>query len=357
MKNTALRDRALSSVSRIMMSSRGKQALPRDLAECTAELVASDIVKTGEATLASGRLYISPETRRNLLWLARNLAWMANPDHHHGQQAAALAKKTLRALQSNRFSVEQLWEQAAEFGRARKKHIARNSAERPRAKARSLNLGQWKARWLTSEAEIDATGHQMGNCLANKTYGDQYKAGLRNGEVELVVLEEVGDEPEALLSASGGSLDQVKGPRNRRPIRCRDAIIDVLVATPGLTVGECSDLLEMGICDQLVRGRSEGTSKRFRIAGRTYEVGAGFLAMTSSDYSVLLRWDDLQWDFSETIHSDDDGANLARSSAGVWVREACRRCPELARACAETFQGAPRMSCLDWFGSPRRAPR
>ena len=360
MKNTALRERALSSVSRIMLSPKRKQALPRDLAECAAGLVAPDIVKTGRATIVRGRLCIAPEARSDIAWLARNLAWMANPDHHHGQQATERANKTIRALRSGKVSVAQLWEQTAEFGRLRKKHIDRNSAERPRAEPRSLSLGGWTARWLTSKSEIDATGHQMANCLANKTYGDEYKAGLRNGDVELVVLEEEeSGESEALLSARDGGVDQVKGPWNSRPIRCREAIIGLLMTAPNLLVGECSDLLEMAICDPLVRGRADGATTSFTIAKRTCEVGAGFLAVTSSDFSLLLRWDnDSPWDpVSCVIHVEDDVTAMTQSSTRVWLQEACRRRPEFAQACAKAFRHALRDFRLDWFGAPHRASK
>lgn len=354
MKNNALLERSRSSVIRIMRSAKRKQALPRNLAERAGDLIARDIVRRGMATIADDRLCVSAAARKYIWWLARQLAWMANPDRHHGQQAAERAKKTIRAIQSGKISVVQLYEQCAEFGQLRRRHIDRNSAERPRAEPRSLSLGRCTARWLTSEAEIDTTGHQMANCLANKGHADGYKAGLRNGDVELVVLEEEGGEPGALLSARDGSVEQVKGPGNDRPIRFRGAIIGLLMATPGFVVGECTDLLEIGICDQLVRGRTDGVTRRFTIARRTCEVGAGFLAVTSSDYSLLLRWDsDSRWyPTSCVIHPDDDA--VAQSSARVWLREACRTRPELARACWTAFWDAPREFGLDWFGGPRR---
>ena len=342
-----------------MRSANGKHPLPRDLAQNAADLIARHWVKIAAVSIDDDRLHVTTDARTQCGWVAKRIEWMANPDRHHGQQAAEYAEKTIRALRNGSISADQLLGRCDEFGRLRKKHIDRNSSKRPRAEARSLKLKRLNmdARWLTAEAQIDEVGHLMGNCLANKDFAKKYKSRLRNGDIELVVLENGAGNCEALLSIDTHEsyAEQVKGPLNGRPLHCREAIIAIL-AYRKATVGECPDLLKLGICDHLVRGRAKGATESFTIGQRECEVGDGFLAVVWGDNTIVLRDDGClsQDSGSCVVHSDGEGY-LVEAAARVWVRNACRRHLAFAQACATAFREAPRVFRLDWFDDCSRA--
>ena len=360
MPHPELLERARSSAYRIMRSADGKRPLASELAQFAAAVIARHWLKAGSVTIKDNSLSVIVDARTTAKWVAKRLEWMANPDRHHGQQAGEYADNTIRALRNGSISADQLFARCDEFGRLRRKHIDRNTAKKPRTEARSLKLSRLNivARWLISEAQIDEIGHSMENCLANKDFAKEYKSRLRQGNIELVVLEGEGGRHEALLSidAHEGSAEQVKGPGNSRPIHCREAIIAVLAYREAL-VGECTDLLELGICDHLLKGREGGATERFTIGQRECEVGDGFLTVVWGDNTILLRSNgSLSWDSEVCVISSDNGDYLAQASTRVWLRSACRKHPEFARVCATAFRKAPRVFRLDWFGaSPHRA--
>ena len=183
MENFELLERGRSSAYRIMRSADGKRALPRDLAQHAADVIARHWLKAGRMSIGDDRLLVTADARAQAKWVAKRLEWMTNPGRHHGQQAAEYAEKTIRALCKGSISADQLYARCEEFGRLRKRHIDRNSAKRPRAEARSLRLKRFNitARWITSEAQIDEAGQLMANCLANKDFTKEYQVAPTEG--------------------------------------------------------------------------------------------------------------------------------------------------------------------------------
>jgi hypothetical protein len=277
---------------------------------------------------------------------------MTNADRHHGEQAANLACKTIRALRNSAITIDDLIIRCKHFCRLRAKHIARKNLERPRANAQCVALKSGlRARRLVSVGDIDRTGHKMQNCLANVNFGKEFKTRLRKRQIELYLLETSRGLPKALLSISeDGSVEQVKGPNNARPLSVRSAIIEFLVRRAA-EVGECPDLFEIGICDELIHARLKAASKCFQIKQRHCEVGASFLIVLWNEQSVLLRSETyIPWGADSCVVFPCDESRLAQVEFRVWLRAACLDHPEFARACREAFFGAPEVFLRDWMG-------
>jgi len=370
MADPTLLARVRASVLRIMLDDRRKSPLGGTYGRLAGDLLARSVVKNEAATISNGRLVVSADERKQVWRDAKRLAWMLNRDTHFGQQATACVEKVKRGLQNGSLSREQFHALLDEFGKLRVKHIKKNAKEMPRTKAIWLKLDQPNlvARRLISEEEIDRVGHAIGNCLgSNSVFAKEYKKRLRQGDVELIVLAGDRDDYKVLLSfdAHERFAEQAKGWGNSRPTEWREAIIEVL-AWRRVVVGECTDLLHLGISDEIVTGRSRGATQRFVISQRDCEVGDGFLAIAWADQTILLRSVSLLSGVSEACVIGSDNEEMsdvaqATAAARVWIRRACATHPEFAQACSAAFQSVPRVHHLDWFngcpiGRPNKPP-
>jgi len=343
-----------------MIDNNGKRPVPEELAKAAAKVIARQWLKEDAVSMTdSDRITVARKARAKAKWAAKRLEWMRNPERQHGQQAKEYGQKTIRGLLNDSLNADQFFDRCKEFGRLRKGHIDRNNSKKPRAEARSLTLPHYNmsARWLISDSQINVVGQAMANCLANKEFAKDYKSRLRLGSIELVVLENQDGGYQALISVDPleNCVEQVQGPGNLRPIDCRDAII-ALLTHRNAAVGECHDLLSIGICDDLLAGRANGANVSFLVGKRNCEVGSGFVTIVWGDNTVLIRSEGCKSWRSEVCivgPDSDDIDYLKQAKTRVWLREACRKNVEFAQACWAAFENAPRAFCLDWLGAVR----
>jgi hypothetical protein len=270
-----------------------------------------------------------------------------------------MAQKTIRGLLNHRISFLELETRCGEFGQLRKKAINRNAETMTRVKNWTLELASYPgtARRLVSFEDLKHAGHQMENCLAESGWEEHYRQAMRDKEKDFIVIE-APEGYDALLSiCSNGMLEQVAGPRNSRPLWCREAIIEVLMHR-GIQAGECQQALQVGICDELLQGRSRGENLEFAIDGWSVEIGSGFAAGMRGEETWLLRARGyFDWDSTAlVIAADDERTSFAREiDFRCWFRAACVEDEQFRQACRRAFSGVPAM-CLD-FGILRAPPR
>ena len=338
-------ERARLCARRILRSSERKSPVPAQFMEHLELLMARHWVKTGTAFMHNGRLAVNPETRKSAVRTARSIEWMSNPDRQFGQQDQECAHETLRALTNRRISLIDLEKKCAEFQRRRNTIISRKSDETAWAEQKSVDLPTFgmTAHWLVTNSAVRKVGSLMRNCLARKDFASFYKSRIREGVLQLACLYK-GNIPEVILKIDSHSnvVEEVKGSGNSLPIQHRGAIIDLLV-DQHLGAGDCDDLHELGICDELLSTRAAHTNALFTIGDRHCEVVTGFLSITWDSNCIVLR---INSDGEIRLHGPE---GLIESLIRVWVRAACDKCPAFRSTCVTAFVDALHHERCDWF--------
>jgi hypothetical protein len=172
---------------------------------------------------------------------------------------------------------------------------------------------------------------------------------MKNGELELVVLEEDGQGPVVLMSVDTdlNTADEAKGIGNQRPIRYREQIIEALIARKFETMG--NDLWNLAICDELLIGRSSGSTRLFNFDGWKCECANGAVVTVKDENTVLLRCcgDELDLRCSGPDTGESERADEARVRR--WFRQTCRRHAAFRVACLEALDSVCADVLQDWF--------
>ncbi|WP_424139647.1 hypothetical protein [Roseomonas chloroacetimidivorans] len=314
-------------------------------------------------------LRLSPEAARTLDRVDRALAWMGDPDRHHGEGAAEAARKALRAAESGRLDFPGLIAACATFQHHRHSAIRANALRKPRAKRLRITLPRTgaSASRITSEAALAALGREAGNCLADLDRGDRYRRDLRAGDAEFW---RIADAEDGLLlvvrtDPACDTVDEASGPRNAPPTPlARAALIEFMAARGLASMG----LHRIAVSTSVVKATAAGTLLRrnalvagvpcsleiapLTVAGLTQgrkgcwmltSLGGryGQWSWSASAFPVALADDDEELDEEEGVIE-----GIARSH----LRAACRADPALARDLHAAFADAPDWFRDDWFG-------
>jgi len=315
-----------------------------------------------------GRLRLTPEAWRSLGLTTRTLRWMADPKRHHGQQAANLAHKTLRAVREGRLDWEALTERCQEFRVQRQASIRRNAAARPHGKAIVLALpgsGATATRIVT-ERDLVRLGREARNCLADRVQGRLYRRSLRGGVSEFWRL----DHPDGGLlciaevdhAGLPRSLDQAEGPGGSPLSTFAGTALLEFLRRRDVRVGAAVQLARHGICDEFVTAPGEPerfdavlTDDPWRLAlvpgaalgicartGKTWLLRSAPKGFSTRPLSCLAAPNDLD--------PDDEPSYPYEARLRQGLRRACRDDARLAQACADAFADAPEWFQEDWFG-------
>lgn len=163
------------------------------------------------------RLRLDPVAAAALERFGRSLGWMADPRHHHGQQASGLAAKTLRAIRAERVDMDGALALAARFRAVRHSHVRRNVRHRVHAPRETNVLGDtgMVATRLVSEHDLRVLGVAAGNCLSMGGYRRLYMAGLKAGTTAVWRVDGFGGAPQETpiwtlaISVETNALDEV----------------------------------------------------------------------------------------------------------------------------------------------------
>ncbi len=331
----------------------------------------------------AGRLRLAPEAGEELAQVGRTLRWMGDPKHHHGQQAAEAAAKTLRAVHASRLDFAALSARCAEFRRVRQGHIVGNAANRPRAAAAELTLPNGvTARRVVTIRDLDRLGRAARNCLADPYFAPGYRQMLRRGRGEFWRFDDAAGAPLCVLQvdARRPALREAAGAGNAPLCPSLRPALLAFLAERGLDVGDAEDALaRLGLCDELVAASRSRSVRRFRatLDGGPWhvELAPGVLVARSAStagHMWLLRSAGAEPGAETAVFqsagppaAEGEGedrdrpksgrAYLCEAAARLDLRRACRRDRFLADACRGAFGDAPAVFCADWFGFAGRA--
>lgn len=315
-----------------------------------------------------GHLRIAPTARKKVETACRDVQWMADPDRHHGQQPAALAEKTLRALRTGRIGWSALIGQCDEFRCLRQAAIRRNAARRPRADAETTVLPSTGAvaTRIVTERDLARLGREARNCLAGKEHSRRYRRALRLGEAEFWRLDNENRDLLCVLQidAENLELDRAEGPDGSGLTPASAAAVLEFLRVRRLTVGDRNnDLVAYGICDEFIQAPGEPDRMEAVLHGTRWTLefvpGSLLARCTENAAAWLLRagrggraWCKLV----ELAAAEDDDVCVEdtvpyayEAKVRTGLRRACRENPALARACAEAFRDAPDVFREDWF--------
>lgn len=340
-------DRIVRAALRIAHSPKGKMPLEGDLAHAFAEIVAAHWVSSNCVTYqTNGAIRIDPSARRAASQLSKRLAWMDDGGRHHlgSQQVQQCGEKTVRGLLARRISYSQLGDQCVRYSRLRGDQRRKNKKRAPLVSSFELRLENHPgvARRLVSKADLEYAGRSLGNCLQNRELIDENVRAIAAGSREFIAMIGATKKIGALVEAEGAFVTQAKGAANSRPIEWRDGVLELL-SKRGLRVDECCDLLDMGICDELLDARATGNTRSFDWEAWSIEIGPGFAVWVSGERTRLIRSQPCPAFSVWSMGGGECGAGpIDEMEARVLFRRVCRNMPEFNAACARAFRDAPR---------------
>ena len=347
-----------------------------------------------------GRLRLAPEAGKAVKRLTNSLARMTATPQAHGQQAAAAAAKTVRALRTRRVDWDGLLDLAAAYRAHRLAYRKRYGSPKAHAPVETvmLDAGAMVATRMVSEQHLARLGHKAGNCLADPEYRKDYLALLKAGRTEFWRIDPA-DGPDApvwavALASGTGLVEELEhvGACTTLP-RDRDALLEFLATRARIGPAWEDVLAPFALSPELVAAARDGAVRHveavFAGARWRFEVGTpGVLAAVPVDGPGLLSGTTV---FCWMLHGAQTGAGTTLAvehqpvpSAGVSdeesdeededtprrrtagprtmleltirlaLRDACRVSPALRTACREAFAAESPLFVEDWFGSPRR---
>ena len=349
------------------------------------------------------RLRLAPEVNKAVKRLGRGLALMAVTGQSHGQQAAAAASKTLRAVRTRRVDMDGLLNLAAVYRSHRLAYRKRHGSPKVHAPEEHLLLddGAMVATRVVSEQLLARLGQKAGNCLAAPAYRKGYAARLREGSTAFWRIDPV-DEPDApvwvvAISLHTGfvqELEHVHGFANMP--RDRDALLEFFNHRAHVGPAWEDALAPFALSPELVAAARAGAVRCLMaaFAGTCWRFDVGtpgvLIAIPDAEPSLLFGTPVLSWmlhgaqtDARATLsiqhlpspdarseideNDDDDGDTPTRMAAGprtmldmsvrFSLREACRASPALRNACREAFAAESPLFIEDWFGIAPRVTR
>jgi hypothetical protein len=146
------------------------------------------------------------------------------------------------------------------------------------------------------------------------------------------------------------TVDEAKGPRNRTPFQCREALLQFMAKRGLTTCG--NDLSAIGICDELIAAAASGDLQTFDwefgdVAWKLH-VGPKLLVGHGPNASFTLRGEVPDEDSTFAACGLDGG--WLQTTLRIALRRACRRDADLVAALVMAFRAVEPVLIDDWFG-------
>ncbi len=238
----------------IALSFIKKGARPKDIAVPLAELYAKDIIARQQYSQKQGASVLNVEVDGEIRSVAKCLSWMLPESGlNYGQQAAKVAKKTLRGLQEKKLDRLELINKIRDFKRYRNEALQKIREDKPWGLEWKGRRGRYFAFKVNDRASLYKTGRDFQNCLSGSgqmsEYTKRYISRLQKSE-EILIAVYKDDLPCFLIMFDRDTklVVEVKGPENSCPSEHSHVIMSLLRFLR-VKAGSCSDSTNLEIND------------------------------------------------------------------------------------------------------------